>query len=171
MMKKIILLFLVAVMVFSISLSAIDQENKNLFFRLSLLPVGGGVEFGLSENVTILAQVGMGLNLIIIEGDTEVLFPKFLSLSGRYYYNLKSRERQGKRVYGFSANYIGVFAKYVFQDSDTELRGFIGPMWGLQRTLGNKAFFDFSLGLGMDFLEDRSTRFGAQASVSLGFTF
>lgn len=59
----------------------------------------------------------------------------------RYYYDLKRRQSLGKTGNSFSANYIGLRSKLVFDNNIG-----LAPIWGLQRQFFKRFLFDFSTG-------------------------
>ena len=63
----------------------------------------------------------------------------------RYYYNLKKRIRQGKTGNNLFANYFGTKLEYITNTTDNLPYGY-GIMWGLQRRLFNKVYFDWNIG-------------------------
>jgi hypothetical protein len=88
-------------------------------------------------------------------------------LGGRYYYNREQRLRRGKRLDGFSANYVAVALGGSFSSfsstSGRELAFFplsgsaqtktapvadVALLYGLQRRLGHRGFLDASIGFG-----------------------
>jgi hypothetical protein len=168
-MKKYIIISLLILALGTPSLAAQVKENKNVVFRLSLLSPGGGMEFGLKDNFSFLAQGGVGIN-IESKDEFKVKFPLYAFISPRYYYNLNKRKEQGKRVDKFAANYVGVIIGHVFKATDIDQWTFIGPIWGLQRNIGKTGYFDFNIGLEVLFLEDK-TAFGGQLGFALGFAF
>ncbi|NIM16122.1 MAG: hypothetical protein GTO45_29315 [Candidatus Aminicenantes bacterium] len=154
----------------SLSLVAQEKENKNTVFKLSLIPLGGGVEFRLKDSFTLLGQVGVGMSIEVKENDSRVIFPFYASISSRYYYNLNKRKAQGKKVDKFAANYVGVILMSVFKSSTVERRFSIGPVWGLQRNIGKKGYFDLNFGFLVNFMEDE-TKFGGQLGFGFGLAF
>ena len=81
-------------------------------------------------------------------------------LAGRYYYNLERRLRQGRRMGGFSANYVSLALGaglgrrahetpfYPFLSSDGRLvSADAALLYGLQRRLGRRGFIDANVGL------------------------
>jgi hypothetical protein len=75
----------------------------------------------------------------------------------KYYYNLRSRERSGKKIYGFSANYVSSSLWYSQNDDmafTTDSTSFpnvkrynLGFKYGIQRRIGNLAYVDVYAGV------------------------
>lgn len=66
---------------------------------------------------------------------------------GRYYYNMNRRILKGKSANNFSANYIGSTANYGrrFHSDDSQVTWNL--VYGIQRRVGRRGFFDFTVGL------------------------
>jgi len=82
-----------------------------------------------------------------------------LTIEPRFYYNMNKRIRTFKGANNLSANYIGLqgITQLLFLRRDPQIVGGKGvyffhgftaaPVYGLQRRIGKRGFFDFSLGL------------------------
>jgi len=87
-----------------------------------------------------LSPLSLNANLIY-EASSAFLDRFALEFVPRYYYDLKKRQSLGKTGNSFSANYIGLRSKLVFNRSIS-----VAPVWGLQRQFFKRFLFDFSTG-------------------------
>ena len=172
-MKKFILIFLITLLLAggALSLAAQEKEDKNVVFRLNLLPLGGGVEIRIKDNFTLLGHGGVAVNLEPSDDDElKFKFIRYVLINPRYYNNLDKRKQQLKRVGKFAANYVGFVLGQVFKSSDIDRRTFIGPVWGMQRNIGKNGYFDFNIGIVIIYEEDK-TEHGILLGITLGFAF
>ena len=85
----------------------------------------------------------------------------------RYYYDLKKRQSLGKTGNSFSANYIGIRSKLVFDRTIG-----IAPVWGLQRQFFKRFLFDFSAGPERvhNFIDDKNVwNFFSELRIGIAF--
>jgi hypothetical protein len=92
-------------------------------------------------------------------------------IEGRYYYNMNKRILKGKSANNFSANYFGAFLRYSFETQSFGSDGSIyGAKYGVQRRLGRYGYFDFDLGVGHSFKQNKSEKDEVKGlAVLLGF--
>jgi len=130
--------------------------EKNQWSIDVLLP-GVTYEHGLTENTTLNSNLGFGFGLRGgSDRNTEYgIYPTAI-LQYRYYYNFKRRLDKGKRISRNTGNYIAPLVAYVsgeplIGDYEINSNGFVGGVYGLQRT-GKKGFqWNFLFGPGIDF--------------------
>ncbi|MEO0527113.1 MAG: hypothetical protein AAFZ89_07795 [Bacteroidota bacterium] len=134
------------------------QFGKNCeITQLKINLINPGIEYerGLGVNTTLDIKAGLQIALdpALEEPLEEVdLFPA-LALQYRYYYNFERRGRNGRQIYGNSANYVAPATAVFYPGSRTvanaEIRGIIaygGLVTGLQRSYNSG--FNFSVDVG-----------------------
>jgi hypothetical protein len=102
-----------------------------------------------------------------------------VEVEGRYYYNLKSRMRKGKTGNSLSANYfaLGYFDQNTWteyansDDIRLDILDGIFAKTGIQRTFGERLYFDVYLGAGL--FEDNQDRRNVRGvgAIECGFKF
>ncbi len=124
-------------------------------FKINLMNPGIEYERGLGVNTTL--DIKAGLQIAIDPAVAEPLenfdlFPA-LAIQYRYYYNFERRGRNGRQIYGNSANYIApataIFAPGSRTIDNAEVNGVIaygGLVTGLQRSYNSG--FNFSVDVG-----------------------
>jgi hypothetical protein len=144
-------------------------------FDVGLQGIGFTYEPKISDKIIIDLSGGAGGGYDISEGSItyDVLKPAFyFSLAPKYFYNIQSRIKKGKKTQLNSGNYIGVRIKYVTPlDQKTALiRNSIltNVHWGIQRSLGYHWLFNSHIGVG--YAQDIDYRFGT-IYPSLDFIF
>ena len=163
-MKKMVFFVLMTsiLMLFSSSALAREKDDKDVIFRLSFITPGLGAEFRIKDNFTILGHAGVGI-VGKAEDDknktfslsTHVVFPLYVYISPRYYYNLEKRKKQSKRVDNFSANFVGMIFSNMFESSIIDQRFFIAGIWGLRRSFGKNWYYELSIGLEIYSTDDK----------------
>ena len=155
-MKKIAFFLLITsiLILFSSSLPAREEDNKDVIFRLSLITPGFGAEFRIKDNFTVLGHAGVGIagkeddninkTLLLT---THIEFPLYIYISPRYYYNLEKRKKRLKRVGNFSANFVGMIFSNRFKSSGFDQRFFIAGIWGFRCSFGKNWYYELSIGL------------------------
>ncbi len=154
-------------------LSAQTLEKQQ--FRLNFLSPGLSYEHSLGSDFTLYGEVGAAINLGYVGGRSYSSFRPMGEVQGRYYYNLKRRERKEKRVANNSGNYIAAFGNARFPSvagrvkiDETSSR--IGVLWGLQRSYQSGISLSFDLGLGYNAkpYEDETTIM-PRANFTIGY--
>jgi len=91
----------------------------------------------------------------------------------RYYYNMRRRMLKGKSANNFSGNYIssGFTYGHRFHNGDDQITWKI--VYGIQRRIGGRGFFDFEIGFeqAFDKFETREFFFELVADFKLGLAF
>ena len=171
-MKKIFFFILMTsiLMLFSFYASSLEKKEKDIIFRLSFLTPGIGIELRIKDNFTILGQTGVGIYAKEEDNKTHLQFPFYVYISPRYYYDLEKRRKQSKRVYNFSANYVGIILSNLFESSYIDQRFFITGVWGLKRSFSKNWYYEFSIGLEVYFQEDKNGLMGHMV-FGLGIIF
>ena len=152
-MQRIILI----VLLFS-SILVCAQFGKNCElrqFKLNAANPGIEYEMALGTNTTLDFKLGMQATLDPAVSDRFEDFGFFPSLSGqyRYYYNFGKRQRNGRQIYGNSANYLAPVVTIFSPRSRTvanrevnSIFGLAGLVTGLQRSFNSG--FNFSIDVG-----------------------
>lgn len=74
-------------------------------------------------------------------------FQEVQGLGGiRYYYNMKRRMLKGKSANNFSGNYLSVTSTYSHQFTENDNHVTLNLLYGIQRRLGKRFFFDVNFG-------------------------
>ncbi|MDG1572197.1 hypothetical protein OZ410_07705 [Robiginitalea sp. M366] len=141
--------------------------------QLNLLMPGLQYELGLLPNLTVGAEIGLGL---ATPREGYSLAPAYRAFS-RYYHNLKARQAGGKTVSGNSGNYFAITFNHYFTklelagNMDNEGRDliFLGPVYGLQRSYGNGFSFSVDAGAGFYFRNRISSGIGPSVHLRLGW--
>ncbi len=92
------------------------------------------------------------------------------NLSGgiRYYYNLNSRILKGRSANNFSANYLGVEPNLRYNSWGGESGISVKLLYGIQRRIGGKGYFDFDIGLEQVIVPYTDNGSGIDVTVSVG---
>jgi len=124
-------------------------------YKLNIINPGIEYEQGIGVNTTLDIKAGMqvAIDPAVSEPLNDfALFPA-LALQYRYYYNFGRRARNGRQIYGNSANYIApavaVFAPGTRTINEVDVKGVItyaGAVTGLQRSYNSG--FNFSVDVG-----------------------
>ncbi|MGD2033416.1 MAG: hypothetical protein PVF73_00050 [Bacteroidales bacterium] len=156
-------------------------EKKDLYYKSFLQGREKEVKHLWKLNLTdlVLVKPNIGLEWKIgrsFSSDTYLaygfdFYPSFFEGSGgtaadirqqfKYYYNFKRRERMGKRVNGFSGNYVSVILfgnnsidgyEIVNQGNNISVSSYrinygIGLRYGLQRRIGNMGYIEPYIGI------------------------
>lgn len=136
--------------------NAIRLEFNDDVFRSRIEPsIAVEQKFG---NLPFSAQLKVSLDQRIgreREGSYQNSTFLNLGLEGRYYYNLNSRIKNGKSGNGLSANYFSIGYSdqnrwYPKNEINYRFSGreFYYATTGIQRTFGDKLYFDFYVGAG-----------------------
>lgn len=175
---------LVIVLLVSFSVSIYAQKSKNVEknqFKINLINPGVEYEVGIGTNQTI--NLGLGLQFAASGGGGEFYYAFLPAINGqyRYFYNMERRLDKGKRIDGNTGNYLAASATIFTSDviignveSGSGAAGFIGPVYGIQRTYSKGFNYTMEFGLGLYFASDENfeaveTGFGPTVSFSIGW--
>lgn len=149
------------------------SKDKNMFnedadfsvfkFKISLLFPSLGMEFKLAEKASIEVSGKLNFQLYITGTQAQPkvnMFPySVLHLEPKWNYNVKNRIRRGRKVSGFSSNFLSLFTSYRMKVSRYTFSSLIiGPTWGMQRQLGKYGYLKFNSGLGYTHIFDSRIR-------------
>jgi len=172
-------LFLVLLLAGTISQAQFGKNCEIRQFKINLLNPGIEYEMGLGLNTTldIKAGVQIAIDPAVTEPLTDFGFFPAVAAQYRYYYNFGNRQRNGKQIYGNSANYIAPAAAIFFPGSRTVENALVkdpisytGAVTGLQRSFNSG--FNFSLDVGGAYYFGTSNAgFYPVANLSIGWIF
>jgi hypothetical protein len=115
----------------------------------------------------------------------SVDFAQNFSLQVRYYYNLEKRKRLGKSTH-FSGNYFAFetsagynrynksVAIYFPNASGNNFMYSAGILFGIQRKIGKRVYFDFNVGIGLKHYQlkhNKGNFISPSIKVAIGITF
>ena len=157
-MKRIILLTIIIGFLTSSYGQTLKPETKlTSLAKLDLGLQGIGLTFEprLCNTVTTDLSVGFGGGYDISEGSIGYQAVKpalYFSATPKYFYNLKKRINNGKRIQYNSGNYIGLRLKYnmpLYKKSDIIRKSILTNIhWGIQRFIGNHWTINTHIGVG-----------------------
>ena len=131
-------------------------------FKLSFLLPGAGIEFGLSEKVSLSTMLK---NEFGYGSSVGWIVNPFLDTQLRYYHNIDKRKAENKRTYKYSGNYVCLVNAYFF-DTGASLTGI---EYGWQRVI-NKHWY-FNLGLGAAKWTTGDQGFTVLYDIDFGYNF
>lgn len=148
-----------------IDFDLLDEELSVLKFKLSLFIPSVAGEIKLADNFSLEAAVKLNA-LFAVTGTPsqpkiEAIAMPVFHLEPKWNYNVKKRIKKGKKVSGFSSNFISLFASYRLPVPSPNTKAhhlLIGPTWGLQRQLGRYGYLKFNSGLGYAHFFDSTIR-------------
>ena len=175
-LKRVIVL---TAMIFCIPLQAQNMASvENFFTRISLV-------YGIDNRPTIYYQCKLTADFAF-GGFWDIYNPPELnhwlqinywfSFEQRYYYNLIKRQLNGKKTLHKSANFISIKPSYIFiQYKNKYIRqtnhiSYCSVNWGLRRAIGNRFYFDGSIGYGPIYsISDRLWTTAINVDLFFGF--
>lgn len=139
------------------------EETPNVHSQLTIdLGLTGaqlGYEFTAGRNSTVQLRGGIAPVLYDFRYDgwdaRDWVAAVMLSGEFRAYYNLEKRQEQGKNTSNNSGNYIGALVTYLGKPLNPDTGALLyasshvfmlGPVWGMNRSLGKRIYFHFSIG-------------------------
>jgi len=148
-------------------------------FKINLINPGVEYEMGLGVNTTLDIKAGMQIAIdpAVAEPLSDFGFFPAVAAQYRYYYNFGARQRNGRQIYGNSANYIAPAAAIFLPGSRTientlikDPISYVGAVTGLQRSFNNG--FNFSIDAGAAYYFGTSnTGIFPVANLSIGWIF
>jgi hypothetical protein len=146
-------------------------EPKTLI-RLSLLAPGLIVEQKLSNKYSLVFNIREGISYTHsnMNGETSSTwnFNPYFTFEPRFYINttkIKIGGPAGVRTYYLFGNYIGIPLTFGLRKSSFS----VGPVYGIQKMLGKKGFFNIGLGIGIYKYNDETIT-GIIGDFGLGFS-
>jgi hypothetical protein len=155
------------------------QENEtappdcpNTLIRLHFLVPGILVEQHIKDYSTIIFDVGTGFSYQYTEingvRESDFYINPYLRIEPRMYTSFPKRKHLGRRTDYYSSQYAGFQIKIGFPTGQYEAWQSFGPLWGFQRTLGKKGYWNIGLGLGITLYNGESS-FGGIGDFGIGF--
>ncbi|WP_394747063.1 hypothetical protein [Spongiimicrobium salis] len=155
------------------------QFGKNVEqhqFKINILGPGLEYEVGIGQNETLNFRAA--LQFVTdpnTKNDFEIDVVPALNGQYRYYHNLSKRFQNQKAAYGNAGNYIAASASYFIGDpllenvsDNVDLLGFVGPVYGIQRTHSSGFTINIEVGGGYYFATS-SGGFGPTFNLSVGW--
>jgi len=157
------------------NLSKADFDDE-IIYRLNLLTPSFEIEKDVAKNISLLANVGVGIGYYSAYGLREnrngFIFPLQAELAGRYYTNFNRRLEKGKAIENNSGNYIALSFANIFEAENDDVRvdssSSLIAAYGIQRTYWKHFNLNFQTGLGYDFQQNEVA---GQLILKLGYTF
>ena len=169
-------LFLLTLFMASMLAAQTSTNVEDHQFKINFLAPAFQYEKGIQKNSTLVFELGTGF---IISGgsnrDTDFgVFP-FVEGQYRYYYNMKRRQKKGKRIYANTGNYLAPTVRFTSGNSIfgrlnliSEYNLFLGGLYGFQRT--SRSGFNFGVEFGAGYFEnDFDNGFSGSIDFSIGW--
>ncbi len=150
------------------------QSVKNVAenqFKINFINPGIEYEFAVGNDATL--DFGAGLQFVAAGSGANFYYAFIPALNAqyRYYYNMERRLEKNKRIEGNTGNYLALSGNLFTADviignveSGTGTAGFVGPIYGIQRTYPKGFNFGMEFGAGVYFQSDQNFR-----SIDSGF--
>jgi len=139
---------------FTLCLTCMPLKGQNMASIEA--PLGISFVYGFDYHplwyTNLKSTFGFGWGDDYIAGNWYLLQYGF-SIEQRYYYNMYKRVSQGKKTFNKSANFISVRPSFTYHQYLNNMlidrRIYSCPLnWGLRRTIGQRFYFDGSVGVG-----------------------
>ena len=175
-MKRILLFIVLITMILQSSESQESDTsgfvNPKTLVRLHLIVPGILIEQNLRNNSTIIFDFASGFQYeyFNINGTStsEWHFIPYFRIEPRIYTNYNKRTILNRRTDYYSGQYFGFQVRIGIPTNEYDAWQSFGPLWGFQRTLGNKGYWDISFGLGVT-IDNNQTYFGGIGNFGIGF--
>lgn len=115
-------------------------------------------ETKLSNTIAIRSEIGIENDFAVGDhySNTGFILQPVLNIEPRYYYNLESRNLNGKKTAKNSGNYLSIKTSYHpdwfvinLDENVTKIADLsIIPTWGIKRQIGNNFNYETGIGLG-----------------------
>ncbi|MBD2756640.1 hypothetical protein IC230_27400 [Spirosoma sp. BT704] len=165
---------------FSQRLTAPTTEAVNYLersvWRLTVLAPGILNESRIGPKSGVMASRGLSIGRGTISLNFSPYINTYVSVGGRYFYNLSRRYVKGKSTKFNSANYLMIRTNYTFPPFliDYEPRITIGvlqglsvnALWGIQRTFQSNIYLNFATGVKI-----APNGYGLAGNFIVGYTF
>jgi len=162
------------------SVNAFTQFGKNCElrqFKINVLNPGLEYEMAMGINTTLDIKAGMqvAIDPVVPDPYADLGFFPAVAVQYRYYYNFGSRQRNGRQIYGNSANYIAPAAAVFVPGSRTvdnevvkDIIGYTGMVTGLQRSFDSGFNFSFDVGAAYYFTSNNAGLYPV-ANIGIGW--
>lgn len=138
-------------------------EKNNINIQTGLLGFWINYEFKITNSFTLRAETGLDIGNIDNHNTesnvkTNYAMAPVINLEPRWYYNLKKRSINNKRIDKNSANFLTIKTSYtpdsfvISNNKNINIVQSIGftPKWGIKRNIG-KTNFNYELGVGVGY--------------------
>lgn len=144
------------------SSSAVSVEKSIYGIQSGILGIWFNNEARLSNSIVLRSELGFSSQLwfasqVLFGPDVEADFyiTPVVRLEPRWYFNLKKRNSEGKRIDGNSGNFLALEMSYCPLGISIPIYGqdinpilTVSPLWGLKRNIGHHFNYEVAVGLG-----------------------
>jgi hypothetical protein len=174
-------LLTVSLLFISLTFAQSDKNVEEQQFKINFINPGLEYELGIAKNQTITLGLGLQFSAVATTNHFYYAFLPAINAQYRYFYNMDRRLSKDKTISGNSGNYLAASATMFTADviignidSGSGTAGFVGPVYGIQRTYRKGFNFNLEFGVGLYFASDADfqsvdTGFGPTLSFSLGW--
>ncbi len=160
-MKKVVLTLTLCALAIAAKSQTASVENSTFGIQTGVLGIWVYNEAKLSDAIALRTEIGFDFGIwettYYDDYDSPFLLTPVIVLEPRFYYNLKKRVEDSKRIDGNSGNFIALKMGYhpdsfvVFNTDDAPVVSdfSIIPTWGIRRNIGEH--FNFEAGIGAGF--------------------
>ncbi len=134
-----------------------QMSDQRAVPRLSVIAPALGIEIPAGPALTVLLQTTLGLRPEVVSTlnniETQILVTPQLSIQPRYYFDLLSREADGKQVVDYAADFFSLDMNYgrVLSATGNFNRLVVMPAIGLQRNFGRRGYIALQAGPAFSF--------------------
>ena len=147
-------------------------EYPRSMVKLHLLMPGILWEKQMVDNATLVVDLAtsFAFSYTNIGGNeyTSFVALPYVRIEPRVYLGLQKRAYEHKDIRNFSAQYLAFQARFGIKTGSVYSWQSYGPVFGLQRMIGNKGYIDFGAGLGL-YQSGNSAVVGYIGNFGLGF--
>ena len=144
-------------------------EKSTFGLQTGVLGIWAYNEAKLSNTIVLRTEIGFDFGIwettFYDDYDSPFLLTPVIVIEPRYYYNLKKRSENSKRIDGNSGNFIALKTSYhpelaIFNTDDAPVVSdfAIIPTWGIRRNIGDH--FNYEAGLGVGYSHTFAERAG-----------
>ena len=161
-MKKTIILLALCGLT-SIAKSQNTSVEKSIFgLQTGVLGIWVYNETKLSNTIALRTEIGFDFGIwettYYDDYDSPFILTPVIVIEPRFYYNLKKRSKNSKRIDGNSGSFIALKTSYhpelaLFNADDAPLVSdfAIIPTWGIRRNIGNHFSYEAGIGIGYSY--------------------
>jgi hypothetical protein len=154
--------FKIAVLYFtfigSMQAQTASVEKKVTGIQVGFLGAWVHQEYKITNLIALRAEVGMNVGLFGggFYEDTGYVITPVITVEPRWYYNLKERQSNSKKIKGNTGNYVSLqtsfhpngFAISNYDNVEIVNQLSIIPTWGIKRVVGKHFCYESGIGLG-----------------------
>lgn len=144
-------------------------EKSTFGLQAGVLGIWAYNEAKLSNSIALRTELGFDFGIwettYYDDYDSPFILTPVIVLEPRFYYNLKKRSEESKRIDGNSGNFIALktsyhpeFALFNTDDAPVVSDFAIIPTWGIRRNIGDH--FNYEAGLGVGYSHTYAKRAG-----------